>query len=88
MLVRNGGLTSVITDEVNILAQAEDWFTELFVIYNASEERQTFSLPEGEWGLLTDGTRFAWDPDGKLIPLGQTAGAADAAPKSVTILGR
>lgn len=65
-----------------------DWWQELIVIYHAGEEDIEVALPEGSWQVLTEGTYFERDSDGRVRPLEETAGKARAAAMSVTILGR
>lgn len=63
-------------------------WTELLVVYHAAAEPCTILLPEGKWQLITDGTQFKMEEDGRLGFLSETEGKADISAVSVTILGR
>lgn len=60
----------------------EDWWEELFIIYQNEETEESFSLPEGNWQLLCDGTSCK--------PAGIKTCEKEilAAGKAVTILGK
>lgn len=66
----------------------KDWWQELIVIYNADQEDKEIALPEGSWQVITEGTHFERDSNGRLQPLKATAQRVRAAAMSVTILGR
>lgn len=66
----------------------KDWWQELTVIYNADQEDREIVLPEGSWQVITEGTHFERDSDGRLQPLGEADERICAAAMSVTILGR
>lgn len=63
-------------------------WTELLAVYHAAAEPCTILLPEGKWQLITDGTQFKMEEDGRLGFLSETEGKADISAVSVTILGR
>lgn len=67
---------------------AEDWWRELVIIYNAGQEARQIALPKGRWQVITEGTYFERDSDGRLQPLKTAADEVRAAAMSVTILGR
>lgn len=60
----------------------EDWWKELFVIYQNTEEKKELKLPEGSWSLLCDGESCI--PDG----IRTCKDRIELNEKSVTILGR
>lgn len=69
-------------------AAAGDWWNELFIIYSARDEETQIGLPDGNWQMITDGTRFERDSCGRLGALQEVQGRVKAAAMSVTILGR
>lgn len=69
-------------------ADAEEWWRELVIVYNADQEARQIALPEGCWQVITGGTYFERDSDGRLQPLDAAAEEVCAAAMSVTILGR
>lgn len=86
----NGGQTADDCGENGCSAAAEDgdWWQELTVIYNAGAGEAAVALPKGCWQVLSKGTHFERDSDGRLRSLEQIADEVHAAAMSVTILGR
>lgn len=85
--VRTPVKDSALGEESETAGGAKRW-TELTVIYRAAKEPAKIMLPEGKWQLITDGTKFKMNENGRLQSLREVTGNVNVAAVSVTILGR
>lgn len=72
----------MIAFKIQGIEAEEDWWKELFVIYQNTDEKKELALPEGNWSLLCDGKNCA--PGG----MKTCNDMIEAEGKSVIILGR
>ncbi len=73
--------------EEGSIGKKENWWEELLVIYHAGPGSEKIMLPEGNWQLITDGTKFKMEKDGRLCPLAEMREEVTAA-KGIIILGK